>query len=56
MKLEKVPRERSPWMEQHFIYGVLGQGNNAEMERRYGGRGRGQGGGWGDERPCPRQG
>lgn len=41
MKLEKVNAR----MEQHFIYGVLGWGDNAEMERRYGCRGRGRGGG-----------
>ena len=30
-------------MEQPFIYGVLGWGDNAEMERRCGCRGRGRG-------------
>lgn len=41
MKLEKVNART----EQHFIYGVLGREDNAEMERRYGCRGRGRGGG-----------
>ena len=30
-------------MEQHFTYGVLGRGDNAEMQRRDGCRGRGRG-------------